>query len=118
MSVTELVTAINVRLTHHNLKPMPYHWKADGAAILDEIQRAPPAQTEAILQWHWGTTTLTRVRRFAQWEEKPQRQAFAREVALTKAARAPSQCDAAHQIDAQTLPFPFSRSLNETDTTP
>jgi hypothetical protein len=28
----------------HNLKPMPYRWKAEGAAILAKIQRARAAQ--------------------------------------------------------------------------
>lgn len=39
-SVQELVTAINVHLAHHNLKPTPYRWKAEGAAILEKIRRA------------------------------------------------------------------------------
>jgi len=43
-SVQELVTAINVHLTHHNLKPTPYRWKADGVAILAKIQRARLAE--------------------------------------------------------------------------
>jgi transposase len=43
-SVAELVTAINVHLAHHNLKPTPYRWKAEGAAILEKIQRARAAQ--------------------------------------------------------------------------
>jgi transposase len=48
-SVAELVTAINVHLAHHNLKPVPYRWKADGAAILKKIQRARQAQAQAQL---------------------------------------------------------------------
>lgn len=48
-SVNELVTAINVHLAHHNLKPTPYRWKAEGAAILEKIQRARLAQTKTIL---------------------------------------------------------------------
>jgi hypothetical protein len=43
-SVRELVTAIDVHLAHHNLSPVPYRWKADGAAILGKIQRARLAQ--------------------------------------------------------------------------
>jgi len=39
-SVPELVQAINVHLAHHNLKPKPYRWKTDGAAILEKIRRA------------------------------------------------------------------------------
>jgi hypothetical protein len=46
-SVAELVTAINVHLAHHNLKPTPYRWKAQGAAILEKIQRARLAQAKA-----------------------------------------------------------------------
>jgi transposase len=42
-SVAEFVTAINVHLAHHNLKPTPYRWKAKGAAILEKIQRARQA---------------------------------------------------------------------------
>lgn len=45
-SVAELVTAINVHLAHHNLKPKPYRWKAEGAAILEKIQRARLAQAK------------------------------------------------------------------------
>ena len=45
-SVAELVSAINVHLAYHNLKPRPYRWKAQGAAILEKIQRARAAQTE------------------------------------------------------------------------
>ena len=45
-SVSELVTAINVHLAHHNLKPTPYRWKAKGAAILEKIQRARQAQAK------------------------------------------------------------------------
>jgi transposase len=48
-SVAELVTAINVHLAHHNLKPKPYRWKAQGAAILEKIQRARQAQANAVL---------------------------------------------------------------------
>jgi len=44
-SVPELVSAINVHLAYHNLKPRPYRWKAQGAAILEKIQRARAAQT-------------------------------------------------------------------------
>jgi transposase len=43
-SVGELVTAINVHLAHHNLKPTPYRWKAEGAAILAKIHRAREVQ--------------------------------------------------------------------------
>ncbi len=43
-SVGELITAIDVHLAHHNLKPTPYRWKAEGAAILEKIQRARAAQ--------------------------------------------------------------------------
>jgi len=46
-SVGELVTAINVHLAHHNLKPTPYRWKAEGAAILEKIQRARAAQAKS-----------------------------------------------------------------------
>lgn len=46
-SVPELVTAINVHLAHHNLKPKPYRWKAKGAAILEKIQRARLAQAKS-----------------------------------------------------------------------
>jgi len=45
-SVAELVTAINVHLAYHNLKPTPYRWKAEGAAILEKIQRAREAQAK------------------------------------------------------------------------
>lgn len=48
-SVGELVTAINVHLAHHNLKPVPYRWKASGAAILEKIQRARAAQAAVVL---------------------------------------------------------------------
>ena len=48
-SVGELVTAINVHLTHHNLKPTPYRWKAEGTAILEKIQRARLAQAKIVL---------------------------------------------------------------------
>ena len=46
-SVAELVTAINVHLAWHNLKPTPYRWKAEGAAILEKIQRARAAQAKS-----------------------------------------------------------------------
>jgi hypothetical protein len=46
-SVGELITAIDVHLAHHNLKPTPYRWKAEGAAILEKIQRARAAQTKS-----------------------------------------------------------------------
>jgi transposase len=46
-SVGELVTAINVHLAHHNIKPTPYRWKAEGAAILEKIQRARTAQAQS-----------------------------------------------------------------------
>ncbi len=46
-SVKELVTAINVQVAHNNLKPTTYHWKANGAAILEKIQRARLAQATA-----------------------------------------------------------------------
>lgn len=45
-SVAELVAAINVHLAHHNLKPIPYRWKAEGTAILEKIQRARQAQAK------------------------------------------------------------------------
>jgi transposase len=48
-SVGELVAAINVHLAHHNLKPTPYRWKAEGAAILEKIQRARLAQANVVL---------------------------------------------------------------------
>lgn len=48
-SIQELVTAINVHLAHHNLKPTPYRWKAQGAAILEKIHRARVAQAKAVL---------------------------------------------------------------------
>jgi transposase len=48
-SIGELVTAINVHLAHHNLKPVPYRWKASGAAILEKIQRARAAQAQVVL---------------------------------------------------------------------
>lgn len=48
-SVKELVTAIKVHLAHHNLKSTPYRWKAEGAAILEKIQRARLAQAKAVL---------------------------------------------------------------------
>lgn len=46
-SVKELVTAINVHLAYHNLKPKPYRWKAEGARILGKIHRARQAQALA-----------------------------------------------------------------------
>lgn len=46
-SVPELVTAINVHLANHNLNPTPYRWKAQGAAILEKIQRARAAQAKS-----------------------------------------------------------------------
>lgn len=48
-SVGELLTAINVHLAYHNLKPTPYRWKAEGAAILEKIHRARLAQVKAVL---------------------------------------------------------------------
>jgi transposase len=48
-SVGELVTAINVHLAYHNLRPVPYRWKAQGAAILEKIQRARAAQSKVVL---------------------------------------------------------------------
>lgn len=45
-SVQELVTAINVHLAYHNLKPVPYRWKASGTAILEKIQRANVAHAK------------------------------------------------------------------------
>jgi transposase len=48
-SVGELVTAINVHLTHHNLRPTPYRWKAEGAAILEKINRARAARDAIVL---------------------------------------------------------------------
>jgi transposase len=46
-SVPELVSAINIHLAHHNLKPRPYRWKAAGTAILEKIRRAKAAQAKA-----------------------------------------------------------------------
>jgi transposase len=46
-SVGELVTAVNVHLAHHNLNPTPYRWKAEGAAILEKIQRARAARVKS-----------------------------------------------------------------------
>jgi hypothetical protein len=46
-NVPELITAINVHLAHHNLNPTPYRWRAEGAAILEKIQRARAAQTKS-----------------------------------------------------------------------
>jgi transposase len=43
-SVGELVTAINVHLAYHNLKPTPYRWRAEGATILEKIRRARAKQ--------------------------------------------------------------------------
>jgi transposase len=43
-SVANLVAAINVHLTHHNLSPKPYRWKAERAAIRVRIHRAREAQ--------------------------------------------------------------------------
>jgi hypothetical protein len=48
-SIAELVTAINVHLAWHNLKPTPYRWKAEGAAILEKIHRARVAQSKTVL---------------------------------------------------------------------
>lgn len=48
-SVAQLITAINVHLAHHNLKPTPHRWKAEGAAILAKIQRARQAQAKIAL---------------------------------------------------------------------
>lgn len=42
-SVAELVTAIDIHLAHHNLKPTPYRWRAEGATILEKIRRARAA---------------------------------------------------------------------------
>lgn len=39
-SVHELVEAINIHLFHHNLRPTPFRWNADGNAILEKIRRA------------------------------------------------------------------------------
>lgn len=47
--VDELVRAINVHLAHHNLKPVPYRWRAEGAAILEKIQRARAAAEKTVL---------------------------------------------------------------------
>jgi hypothetical protein len=47
--VTELVTASNVFLAHHNLKPTPCRWKPEGAVVLKKIQRARMAQAKAVL---------------------------------------------------------------------
>ena len=47
--VDELVRAINVHLAHHNLKPVPYRWRAEGAAILEKIRRARAAAENAVL---------------------------------------------------------------------
>jgi transposase len=46
-SVKELVTAINVHLAYHNLRPKPYRWKAEGALILEKIHRARQAQSQS-----------------------------------------------------------------------
>jgi hypothetical protein len=51
-SVAELVTAINVHLAHDNLKPTPYRWKTEGAAILEKIQRARETQAEVASYCH------------------------------------------------------------------
>ena len=48
-SVGQLITAINVHLAHHNLKPTPYRWRAEGSVILEKIQRARAAQANAVL---------------------------------------------------------------------
>lgn len=48
-SVAELVSKINVHLAHHNLKPTPYRWRADGATILEKIRRARAAQDTPVL---------------------------------------------------------------------
>lgn len=48
-SVKELVTAIKSHLAHHNLKPTPYCWKAEGAANLEQIERAQLAQAKGVL---------------------------------------------------------------------
>lgn len=48
-SVAELTTAINVHLAYHNLKPKPYRWRAEGAAILQKIQRARAAGDKTVL---------------------------------------------------------------------
>ena len=39
-SVGELVEAINIHLFHHNLRPTPFRWKAEGQVILAKIHRA------------------------------------------------------------------------------
>jgi transposase len=46
-SVAELVEAINIHLFHHNLRPTPFRWKADGQAILAKIHRARSALQSA-----------------------------------------------------------------------
>lgn len=48
-SVAELITAINVHLAHHNLKPKPYRWRAEGAVILEKIQLARAAAAKTVL---------------------------------------------------------------------
>ena len=50
-SVKDLVTDIKAYLAQRNADPRPYPWKAEGAAILEKIQRARAAlnRTEAKL---------------------------------------------------------------------
>ena len=48
-SVSELITAINIHLAHHNLSPKPFRWKAEGATILEKIRRAREAQAKTAL---------------------------------------------------------------------
>ena len=42
-SVDELVSDINAYLAERNANPRPYKWKAEGAAILEKINRARAA---------------------------------------------------------------------------
>ncbi len=46
-SVGQLVEKINIHLAHHNLSPKPFRWNADGAEILQKIQRARAAMAVA-----------------------------------------------------------------------
>jgi transposase len=45
-SVAQLVEKINIHLAHHNLSPKPFRWNADGAEILQKIQRAREAMAK------------------------------------------------------------------------
>jgi hypothetical protein len=46
-SVTHLVADIEAYLAQRNADPRPYTWKAEGAAILEKIQRARAAFARA-----------------------------------------------------------------------